>query len=865
MAHTLIATAVGANGSGTPVGSVDASSLNVQAGDLLVAWAKHEGAATTLAVADTGGGNGFTFDAGDYQSHANGDLHGSWGYVLSATADASFTARLTLGASRPFVSLIVYQFRPESGESFSKEASNKGTGTSTTPASGAISPSFSDGVVLGGYGEYVANNSSSHQINGVAADAVIQTSSSAGNFTAAWYRILSSGFAGGTASCTNTSAAWICNVIAFESAPTASAAVTGTAAATIDEDDVTAGGKTIILTLTNDTFVPASSTPGIQYVGGRTAGFAGTTSAQTVSLGGLAGGDTGDTTPQAGDLVVVGYAIGSTVARTPTIATPGGGAAYTDVAPVQQRADNFDTSLLVAYKFMGGTPDTQVTLSETAGGTGNAADAGRYTIQVWRGVDPSNPMDVAAVVAGAINSSTVNPGQITPSTAGAVVGVVGAAASGTGATFTSSDLGDFLAGSTADTNDISIGAGYVAWGGAGAVDPAAFGNVPAGTTANSWASVTFALRPHTTTPFADAVQDLIDGLVSAQSEANGWNNEVVPTLDSGDVVRTSDTVVTFTLPAVPGYDITAQESITPEIPASILTGGVAITASPAFTIDPVGGGAANFDATGGLDAQSAVISGSGSVGRTSTGALAAQAAALAGAGSVGRTSSGALAAQSSTISGVVVVSRAASGSLAAQSAVLAGQAALSRAVSGALAAQAAAISGDATVTPFEPPEGENFDASGDLAAQAAAVSGAANRDNVATSGLSAQSAAVAGAGSVGRAASGALVAQSATIVGSVRVNRTASGDLIAQAVAVVGSATSSGAPPVEPPPDNPHVNPLLLPRGVEDQDFEAMARVLEIEQELRDVAEFIAEVQAEGNEYVDPADWRSAFDDSDLF
>lgn len=41
---------------------------------------------------------------------------------------------------------------------------------------------------------------------------------------------------------------------------TVSAAVTGTAIATIDEDDVVAGSKTIILTLTNDTWVAAGAT-----------------------------------------------------------------------------------------------------------------------------------------------------------------------------------------------------------------------------------------------------------------------------------------------------------------------------------------------------------------------------------------------------------------------------------------------------------------------------------------------------------------------------------------------------------------------------------------------------------------------------
>lgn len=41
----------------------------------------------------------------------------------------------------------------------------------------------------------------------------------------------------------------------------ATAAITGTATASIDEDDVVTGGKTIIITLTNDTFIAAGTGP----------------------------------------------------------------------------------------------------------------------------------------------------------------------------------------------------------------------------------------------------------------------------------------------------------------------------------------------------------------------------------------------------------------------------------------------------------------------------------------------------------------------------------------------------------------------------------------------------------------------------
>ena len=81
-------------------------------------------------------------------------------------------------------------------------------------------------------------------------------------------------------------------------------------------------------------------------------------------------------------------------------------------------------------------------------------------------------------------------------------------------------------------------------------------------------------------------QNIINGLDSAQSEANGWDAIVKAGLAVTDVVRTSNTVVTVTLPAFASYNITATETITATIPSTALTGGVQIVATPTFTITP---------------------------------------------------------------------------------------------------------------------------------------------------------------------------------------------------------------------------------------------------------------------------------------
>ena len=79
-------------------------------------------------------------------------------------------------------------------------------------------------------------------------------------------------------------------------------------------------------------------------------------------------------------------------------------------------------------------------------------------------------------------------------------------------------------------------------------------------------------------------QNIIDGLDSAQAEAAGWDAVVKAGLAVTDVVRTSDTVVTVTLPAFAGYDITATETITATIPATAVAGGSAIVAAPTFDV-----------------------------------------------------------------------------------------------------------------------------------------------------------------------------------------------------------------------------------------------------------------------------------------
>lgn len=86
-------------------------------------------------------------------------------------------------------------------------------------------------------------------------------------------------------------------------------------------------------------------------------------------------------------------------------------------------------------------------------------------------------------------------------------------------------------------------------------------------------------------------QNIIDGMDSAEAEAGGWDATVKALQGVAGVVRTSDTVVTITLDAQAGYDITATETITVTVPATALVlSPVAIVGAPTFSIAPVSSG-----------------------------------------------------------------------------------------------------------------------------------------------------------------------------------------------------------------------------------------------------------------------------------
>jgi len=77
---------------------------------------------------------------------------------------------------------------------------------------------------------------------------------------------------------------------------------------------------------------------------------------------------------------------------------------------------------------------------------------------------------------------------------------------------------------------------------------------------------------------------LLDNL-TAGTENSEWAKIIAATKTAATVVRTSNTVVTITLQAVAGYEITDDQIITVTVPASLLTdSSIPLTGSPQFTI-----------------------------------------------------------------------------------------------------------------------------------------------------------------------------------------------------------------------------------------------------------------------------------------
>jgi len=219
----------------------------------------------------------------------------------------------------------------------------------------------------------------------------------------------------------------------------------------------------------------------IKFVGGKSVGFAGTTSNMVISITDLTGGI--DTQPSQGDIVIVfnssGGADESVIANTVIGYTLAWDLASTDTYRVKAK---------MQYAIMGSTPDTSITI---AGGTSSIINAGACSIAVFRGIDQVSPFD-NSITDGGINSGRPNPPAITPVTQGSYIVCMGAAANQyTLLTNSEYDL-DFLAKGD-DLYDCATAMGIKKWLG-GTFDPT-YWESSIDSNEFAWVSVSATLKP----------------------------------------------------------------------------------------------------------------------------------------------------------------------------------------------------------------------------------------------------------------------------------------------------------------------------------------------------------------------------------
>jgi hypothetical protein len=165
---------------------------------------------------------------------------------------------------------------------------------------------------------------------------------------------------------------------------------------------------------------------------------------------------------------------------------------------------------------------------------------------------------------------------------------------------TTAGTADFAIGGTAVSDDVAFVALALS-------EIASIGVVAGASTATGVAS------------FSSFRRAILNGLDSAQAEGTGWDAKK-PTIAESAVVRTSATVVTITLPAVSGYDITASEVITDTVPGVALSGGIDAIATPTLGITALNVGAVSGQATvTAVGLSTAVSSGASSGTATATG------------------------------------------------------------------------------------------------------------------------------------------------------------------------------------------------------------------------------------------------------
>lgn len=161
---------------------------------LVVGVVKWEGASSSLSSVSNGTTTA-TLDPLGSLNHSNNDLNGCMFYWLDSAESGSLTFTATLSGNRAFKQIAVGAFNYSGTATRNTGVQTASTGN--TVASGLYSPSGSELVVIGFWGNYTTQTPIDHMINSVVEDGIFGNTDG----TQGWYRLLSSGFTNGQATC----------------------------------------------------------------------------------------------------------------------------------------------------------------------------------------------------------------------------------------------------------------------------------------------------------------------------------------------------------------------------------------------------------------------------------------------------------------------------------------------------------------------------------------------------------------------------------------------------------------------------------------------------------------------------------------
>ena len=239
---------------------------------------------------------------------------------------------------------------------------------------------------------------------------------------------------------------------------------------------------------------PAAEGPtGIEFVGSAVIDSKATTD-YFIPLTGLTGGS--DTQARTGDVILVFY--GLTAGGDATLSVDDTTLTWTETNESWYN-DTYDLNIAHAWAYADVAPPASVAIGHNS----LTSAAGKFGIAyVFRGVDPTTPMDETPVAIGALSSTTANPFSITPATDGAAVVAFGAASQGaTDWEFTAAPSGydGFVSVNNAGTapstwRNLAAAAHKLNMSAGVSENPGAF--TASNTNADSaWGTYTIALRP----------------------------------------------------------------------------------------------------------------------------------------------------------------------------------------------------------------------------------------------------------------------------------------------------------------------------------------------------------------------------------